>query len=299
MSTRIVLGSDHLYIGRVVNTNRRNMQTPPSKPTEAPAQIVTYKSLMHEMAEIFPKLSQNVQEQARQAQGHVQLLIKQGLTDQAIGLMTHMKDMMISLTNPGNVPLTAPPFSAPVDNNVAIPPLPSSASPELQQVQRSLEDLQMRMQENSAVNLIARRVRDMDMEQKYHQLQEKLGGLKALVHDRLGAIESLTESASSLTRREVRKRTVSKNPFCEHEASGFCEFCVGRDADEMFISTANRGYNMSPSPRISDLVKEESVNQEMVAQMQQTLKSYQSTLKDLLEDRKRELAAARAAGYQS
>jgi hypothetical protein len=134
----------------------------------------------------------------------------------------------------------------------------------------------------------------MDMEQKYHQLQEKLNGLKAVVHDRLSAIESLTETATSLAKREVRKRTVSKNPFCEHEASGFCEFCVGRDTEEISVPQSTRGFSPSPSPRIPDIVREDAINKEMVAQMQQTLKSYQSTLKELLEQRKQELAEAKA-----
>lgn len=246
---------------------------------------------MNEMAELFPRLPQKYQEQAREAHSHVQVLMREGETDQAVSLMTHMRDIMKSLLvydQPPPPPAPPLPFVSSSDMSPAIPPLPAGTSPELVALQRSLEDLQMRMKENSSINLIAKRVRDMDMEQKYFQLEERLNMLKQSVQTRLSSISVLADSAASLSRREARKRTVSKNPFCEHEASGFCEFCVGREIEEPPLPTCRDSQAASP-PMLSGTLKEDLVNKEMVIQMQQTLKSYQGTLKGLLEQRKQEL----------
>ena len=257
---------------------------------------------MNEMAELFPKLPVKFQEQARQAHSHVQLLIREGHTDQATSLMTHMRDIMQSLVaDVHDIPVTeevAPPplpfTSGPSPEAApAIPPLPPSSSPEMIALQRSLQDLQMKVKENASISLIAKRVRDMDMEQKYFQLEERLKGLKDSVNSRLNSIAAITESAAALARREARKRTVSKNPFCEHEAGGFCEFCVGREVEEPTFPSMVREETPALPPQLMGAARDDLVTREMVAQMQETLKSYQSTLKELLEQRKQELASSK------
>ena len=285
----------------LVSVQRLSDTTPPQQK----ASSSSFKPLMNEMAEMFPKLSQNYQEQARQAQSHVQFLMREGYNDQAMSLMTHMRDLMRALTDGVAEPVKTeaqmdaevpPPLPFSDERAPAIPPLPPSSSPEMRALQRSVEDMQMKMKENSAINLIAKRVRDMDMEQKYFQLEERLRTLKESVSSRLESINTLTHTATLLAKREVRKRTVSKNPFCDHEASGFCEFCVGRDMEDTSLSL-NSNYQRAPvtaSPiPPGGLVKEEQITKEMVIQMQQSLKEYQRTMKDLLEQRKSELAELR------
>jgi hypothetical protein len=281
-------------------TQRLSDTTPPQQ-TKTFSSSSSFKSLMNEMAELFPKLPQKFQEQARQAHSHVQLLMREGENEQAVSLMTHMRDIMRSLASDvQEVPLAeeaAPPpptFSSQVIDTVpAIPPLPPTSSPEMIALQRSLQDLQMKVKESASISLIAKRVRDMDMEQKYFQLEERLKGLKESVNARLGTIASLSESASALARREARKRTVSKNPFCEHEATGFCEFCVGREIDEPTFPPMTRESPVASPPPLMGAAKDDLVTIEMVTQMQQTLRSYQSTLKELLKQRKQEIMSSK------
>ena len=139
-----------------------------------------FKAMMNEMAGMFPQLPPNIQEQARQAHNHVQELIHVGQYQQAMSLMTHMRDIMRDLiasspkaresatsleqppflaASPPGVNLTgitnvSPAAVALADDGPASPPLPDNASPEMIALKRTVEDLQMRMQENSAVTLI-------------------------------------------------------------------------------------------------------------------------------------------------
>jgi hypothetical protein len=283
----------------LVSVQRLSDTTPPQQKPSS----LNFKPLMNELAEMFPKLGQNYQEQARQAQSHVQFLMREGHNDQAMSLMNHMRDVMRALTEGAAEPVKAgaqvepaapPPLPFSDETAPSIPPLPPSSSLEMRALQRSVEDMQMKMKENSAINLIAKRVRDMDMEQKYFQLEERLRALRDSVGSRLESINALTHSATVLAKRELRKRTVSKNPFCDHEASGFCEFCVGRDMEDTpaFIKSQQQRAPITASPvPQAGLVKEEQITKEMVIHMQQSLKEYQRTMKDLLEQRKSELAA--------
>jgi hypothetical protein len=260
----------------------------------------TFKGLMNEMAELFPQLPEKYQNQAREAHSHVQFLMKEGENDQAIALMTHMRDLMKSLAKkPSDLPHIPPTVEEETverrdDAAPSIPPLPPSSSPELVAVQRTLEELEMKMKGNDSIKLIAKRVRDIDMEQKYFQLEERLRVLKDNVNSRLSSIGALSDSAAVLARREAKKRTVSKNPFCDHEASGFCEFCVGREIEEEHI-VPHKILHASAPPISSGSLREDAVTNEMVMQMQQTLKSYQSTLKELLDQRMQELNQQRVA----
>ena len=272
--------------------------TPPSLRTQS-SENESFKSLMSEMASLFPKLPPQFQDQARQAHAHVQYLLRSDAPDQAFGLLGHMRDVMKTLIPDETLEafpstVASPPFKEEkiISENtcLAIPPLPPSTSPEMVALQRSLEELRMKVQEGSAVTLIAKRVRDMEMEQKYFQLEARLKDLKVAVSGKLDTIAALTDTASSLARKEVRKRTVSKNPFCEHEVGGFCEFCVGRDIDDPFLTLKpSLAPPISTPPLLDGALREDLVNKETVLQMQQSLKTYQATLKNLLDDRKREL----------
>ena len=281
--------------------------TPPSAfPTQSELVGPNFKTLMGDLAKLFPQLPPALQDQARQAHGHVQTLIKHGHFDQAIGLMTHMKEMMtqmvVTVPDPPPFQTSEAPPTATADHTShqstlpAIPPLPSSNSAEIIALQRTVEHLEMKMSESSAVTLIARRVRDMDMEQKYFQLEARLGDLKRSVGGRLDSLKILTEQTEALAKRELKKRTVSRNPFCEHEMSGFCEFCVGRDVMDGVNSEARLDVKASQPPVIPVPVREDAVTREMVVKMQQTLKSYQSTLKDLLEERKSQIMSSKERG---
>ena len=251
------------------------------------------KPLMNEMAEMFPKLPAEYQEQARQAHSHVQSLIRDGLSDQAVSLLRHMRDLMKDLIKKEEIQT---PFSQPLEveeHVVSIPPLPPSSSPEILALQRSVEEMQMRMKENSAISLIAKRVRDMDMEQKYFQLEERLRVLRETVASRLNTIDEISQTASTLARREAKKRTVSKNPFCDHETSGFCDFCVGRDFEEDKVAPlayARRPPPAESPPSLPASVRENLVTKEMVIQMQRTLDGYKQTMNDLLQQKRLELS---------
>jgi hypothetical protein len=188
------------------------------------------------------------------------------------------------------------PFSQPLqvdEHVVSIPPLPPSSSPEILALQRSVEEMQMRMKGNSAISLIAKRVRDMDIEQKYFQLEERLRVLRETVASRLNSIDSLSITASTLGRREAMKRTVSKNPFCDHETSGFCDFCVGKDGEEDAMAPLAHTRRTPPAaspPSLPPSVRENLVTKEMVIQMQRTLDGHKQTMKDLLDQKRLELS---------
>lgn len=250
------------------------------------------KALSAEMAALFPKLPPQFQEQARQAHAHVQALIQSNQKDQALSLLRHMRDVMKTLIpkeiqgEDDKIKQSA----GEIISSISIPPLPSNNSPEMVALQRSLEELQMKVQETSAVTLIAKRVRDMEMEQKYFQLESRLRDLRVSVSEKIDSISVLTDTASTLARKELRKRTVSKNPFCEHEIGKFCEFCVGRDIDASpFECKPSPFASVATPPMLQGPLREDLTNKQTVLHMQQSLQTYQATLKDLLHDSKREL----------
>lgn len=278
-----------------------------------------FKVMMNEMAVFFPQLPSNLQEQARQAHSHVQELIHGGHYQQAMGLMTHMRDIMRNLTaaSPEKGPqIQQPPFilaSPPGVNLTGItnispaavhvveeaapvtPPLPDSSSTEIVALKRTVEDLQMRMQENSAVTLIAKRVRDMEMEQKYASLETQLKEMKRTVSDRLERIKTLIDDSESLARVQVRKRTVSRNPFCEHGPSKECDFCAVKVMEDI-IHPAERRASLNDAarpPQTMNAFSDDLANHEMILNMQNTLKTYQGMLKELLQERKAELESRR------
>ena len=276
---------------------------------------VEFKSMMNEMAVMFPQLPGNIQEQARQAHNHVQELIHLGHYQQAMSLMTHMRDIMRNLiaASPKAAALEQPPFigaSPPgvnltdianvspaavgmgtSDEGPASPPLPDGTSPEMIALKRTVEDLQMRMQESSAVTLIAKRVRDMEMEQKYASLESKLKEMKHTVAERLARITAIIDDSESLARVQIRKRTVSRNPFCEHGPGGECDFCVGKDMEDPdFLVEKRVAVNDAVRPpKTMNAFADDLTNHEMILNMQKTLKTYQGMLKELLQERKDEL----------
>ena len=290
-----------------------------------------FKSLMAEMALMFPQMPGNLQEQARQAHSHVQELLHGGHYQQAMNLMTHMRDIMRNLTvsSPTSgivnsvapqlkheTPLT-PPFiaaSPPGINMTGItnvspaaveapssPPVPDSSSAEMVALKRTIEDLQMRMQENSAVTLIAKRVRDMEMEQKYATLEAQLRELKRSVADRLDRIKNLIDDSEVLARVQIRKRTVSRNPFCEHGPGGQCDFCVGKEMEDADFLVEKRAIvnEASRPPKTINTFAEDLTNHEMILNMQNTLKTYQGMLKELLQERKEELQSRKDVSAHS
>lgn len=259
-----------------------------------------FKSLMGDMAKMFPYLPPTIQEQARQAHGHIQFLLKHGHVEQAYGLTSHMKEIMAQLVNiPEPMPFSMETQSIvdelPVKESAAdpipsIPPLPSSSSIEVKALQRSVDELRMKLSESSAVTLIAKRVRDMEMEQRFFQLRSHLSEIKRSVADRLDSLRVLTEQAEAIAVRETKKRTVSRNPFCDHEVSGFCEFCVGRDVQEGGFSDAKPdAHGAIRPPVLQGLMKEDLVNKESVIRMQESLKDYQANLNVLLEQKRAQL----------
>ena len=256
------------------------------------------KALSAEMAALFPKLPSQFQEQARQAHAHVQALMQSNQKDQALSLLRHMRDVMKTLIpkeiqgEDVKIKQSAGEIISSISDSpgLAIPPLPSNNSHEMVALQRSLEELQMKVQETSAVTLIAKRVRDMEMEQKYFQLESRLRDLRVSVSEKIDSISVLTDTASTLARKELRKRTVSKNPFCEHEVGKFCEFCVGRDFDASpFECKLSPFASVATPPMLQGPLREDLTNKQTVLHMQQSLQTYQATLKDLLHDSKRQL----------
>ena len=276
-----------------------------------------FKGMMNEMAVMFPRLPGNIQEQARQAHSHVQELIHGGHYQQAMGLMTHMRDIMRNLTaaSPEKGPqIQQPPFitASPPGVNVTgitnvspaaihvleeaepvTPPLPDSGSNEIVALKRTVEDLQMRMQENSAVTLIAKRVRDMEMEQKYASLDSQLKDMKRAVSDRLERIKTLIDDSESLARVQIRKRTVSRNPFCEHGPSKECDFCAVKEIEYLEYPADSRTFlkDAARPPKTMNAFSDDLTNHEMILNMQNTLKTYQGMLKELLQERKDELSS--------
>ncbi len=286
-----------------------------------------FKTMMNEMAVMFPQLPPNIQEQARQAHGHVQELIHLGHYQQAMSLMTHMRDIMRNLvaTSPkaggGAAQLEQPPFIAASPPGVnltgitnvspaalasageppARPPLPDGSSTEIVALKRTIEDLQMRMQENSAVTLIAKRVRDMEMEQKYASLDAQLKEMKRTVADRLDRIKAIIDDSEALARVQIRKRTVSRNPFCEHGPGGECDFCVGKEMEDPDFLVEKRSMTNEAvrPPKTMNAFADDLTNHEMILNMQNTLKTYQGMLKELLKERKEELQSKRDVSAHS
>jgi hypothetical protein len=291
--------------------------TPPPAPPASRADVMDpeFKSLMGEMAVMFPKLPEPLQEQARHAHGHVQSLIANGHRDQALNLMKHMRDVMSEVVG-GSHALSAPPFipgvpdsplpvnltrnvfystadSPPIVSNIeaASPPPHTTDESEISALKRTVEDLQMKMSGNSAVTLIAKRVRDIEMDQRYSTLETQIREMRHLVEARLDKIRGLIDKSETYARIEAKKRTVSRNPFCEHGPAGECDFCVGKEFEDADFLISNRAVDSGViiPPRTTGAMSEELVNREMILSMQNTLKSYQGMLKDLLEERKKEL----------
>jgi hypothetical protein len=270
----------------------------------------SFKTLMGEMARMFPQLPPALQEQARQANNHVQFLIRSGNLEQAMGLMSHMKDIMNQLINvPEPPPFSTDESEAPIvkearedktDPIPSIPPLPSSSSVEMKALQRSVEELQLKLKETSAVTLIAKRVRDVELEKTFSQLSVRLTGVKNLVGNRIDVIQKLVQQAEVLAMRESKKRTVTKNPFCDHEPTGFCQFCVGRDFPESDETIHANDRKISPSqpPVLDGVLKEDLINKEQVIQMTEQLRGYQQTLNELVKKRRSELNTLRAMNSQ-
>jgi hypothetical protein len=268
-----------------------------------------YKNLMGQLARMFPQLPENVQEQAREAHNHVQLLIRKRLFDQALGLMSNMRDLMkqlISVPKPPPfqqeeefVSNMQPPEPRTARQNYgetspSIPPLPPSTSPEIRALQRSVEDLHKKLYETSAVTLIAKRVRDLELEQNYRSLTSDLNQMKRSIVERLSSIRAFAENAEKLALVEAKKHTVSRNPFCEHEVDGFCEFCIGRDgiAPEVIMEAITESKANQP-PMISGALKEDLLTKESVIRMQDSLSSYQESLDKLLARKRAELETLR------
>jgi hypothetical protein len=149
----------------------------------------------------------------------------------------------------------------------------------------------MKMSGNSAVTLIAKRVRDIEMDQRYSTLETQIREMRHLVEARLDKIRGLIDKSETYARIEAKKRTVSRNPFCEHGPAGECDFCVGKEFEDADFLISNRAVDSGViiPPRTTGAMSEELVNREMILSMQNTLKSYQGMLKDLLEERKKEL----------
>jgi len=271
-----------------------------------------FKALMGDMAVMFPKLTEPVQEQARQAHGHIQTLIHSGHYEQALSLMRHMKDVMKNiLTSSGtqqplpflppntflDSPLTTS-LSRVIENIAASSPPPPPVVPQVQvgdemmALKRTVEDLQMKMQGNSAVTLIAKRVRDIELDQRYTTLEAQVREMRHVVENRLDRIRSVVDQAETMARIEAKKRTVSRNPFCEHGPAGECDFCVGKefeDADFLVTKRSNLDSHAVSPPKATGAASEDLVNREMILSMQTSLKTYQGMLKEMLEERKREL----------
>lgn len=272
-----------------------NDTTPPQK-TVGEILGPEFKKNMADLAALFPKLNGPLQEQARQAHAHVQTLIKQGNYDQASSLVRHMRDVMSEVVNKGET--VPPPTSsslAPSVPSLAIPPLPmdSSGSPEMTQLKRTVEDLQMKVKDNAAISLIAKRVRDMELEQRYTALETQLREVRNAVSAKLDRISQLTDETEYLAKIQIKRRTLSKNPFCQHAPSGYCEFCVGKEInaeDENFLVTSHRPTTAGMPLAGGGVSAETLANRETIAKMQDTLKSYQGILKELLQERKQQLA---------
>ena len=296
-----------MSVSTPVSSSRKEVLTDTTPPTNSDNGL-EFRELMGQMALMFPKLPPKLQEQARQAHSHVQTLIRNNQQAEAVNLMKHMREMMAHIvTDDSSSPQLRPdsekslPFPPPSKSGVArneesetvpaIPPLPENSSPEMVALRRSMEDLQMQMQESAAVTAIAKRVRDMELDQRYASLNMQVKEMKASITNRLETVRRLTEEAEMLARREVRKRAVSRNPFCEHGPTGYCEFCVGKDFEDDDVMTVPQAVFLSDHPPpAAGAGAENAINHEAIRAMQNTLKSYQTTLKELLEERKRELA---------
>lgn len=262
-----------------------------------------FKATMAELAALFPKLPAHMQDQARQAHSHVQTLIRAGHYDQAAGLVDHMKKVMLELVTAGKegsfeLSETTKESNLETDHVVptlAIPPLPTDESASMTQLRRTVEDLEMKMKDNAAISLIAKRVRDMELEQRYNTLEQQLREVKRVVEEKVGRIRQLSEETERLAKIQVKKRTVSRNPFCQHGPTGYCEFCVGKDMspeeEGFMVSSRATSKSLLPIPTNSAGVSaENNTNREIISKMQDTLKSYQGILKELLEERKQQMS---------
>ncbi|KAF4648424.1 hypothetical protein FOL47_003225 [Perkinsus chesapeaki] len=92
---------------------------PYSMSTYAPQQQqADVGQLMSDMTELFPKLTPEYQSQAREAHQHVLQLQRQGMTNEAISLLEHMRNQMRQMVETGLTPGRVP----------AVPesPIPSS-----------------------------------------------------------------------------------------------------------------------------------------------------------------------------
>jgi hypothetical protein len=204
--------------------------------------------------------------------------------------------MPVNLTK--SVHADSPPVAG--TENAVSPPPPADES-EITALKRTVEDMQMKMSGNSAVTLIAKRVRDLEMDQRYGALEAQVREMRHLVENRLDKIRSLVDQTETLARIEAKKRTVSRNPFCEHGPGGECDYCVGKDFEDADFLISKRSVE-SPAinpPKTTGAISEDLVNREMILNMQNTLKTYQGMLKDLLEDRKRELQRGRDGNVSS
>lgn len=219
-------------------------------------QQTRYRALLGELASLYPQLSPSLQTQAKQANDHVSLLVKQGHIEQAIELLAHMRDMSLQLLYQGELLPSAygklpgkdlsPRSDSPasilanrqIPNGVSIPPPTTmgatggfAVDPRLDSTLRSIKstinNLQDKVTEGAALSAMSRQVRDIELDNKIESMERQVREMRVLIGSQLANVRHLISQVESTLTDELKKSSRSLNPFCSHESHENCEYCAG------------------------------------------------------------------------